>query len=90
MIDIEEEKRVTELYRQMSDEELLNEIRKKTEELGHPPRKEDMAGVRILKSRFGPWPRLLERAGVKPISEARKRKIEAGKCRSNQSEMADQ
>lgn len=81
MIDIEEEKRALERYRRMSDEELLDEVRKKAEELGHPPRKEDMAGVRILKSRFGPWPRLLERAGVKPISEARKKKIEAGRCR---------
>lgn len=76
MIDLEKEKRVEQKYQTMSDEELLDLIRKRTEELGHPPRKEDMEGVRVLKNRFGPWPRLLERAGVKEPSERRKRKLE--------------
>ena len=77
MLNQEEEKRVEELYKQMSDEELLDLVRKRTEELGRPPKKEEMVGVRVLKNRFGPWPRLLERAGVKEPTEARVRKVEA-------------
>lgn len=48
-----------------SDEELLEIVRKKTKELGRLPKKHEVLGFVCLKMRFGPWPRVLERAGVK-------------------------
>ena len=49
-----------------TDEELLQIIRDKTEELGRLPLKSDIPEYHFIKCRFGPWPRALEAAGVKP------------------------
>ena len=84
MLNLEEEKRVEEQFKQLSDEELLDVVRKKAEELGRPPKKDEMVGVRVLKNRFGPWPRLLEQAGVKEPTEARLRRVETQENRKIQ------
>jgi len=72
-----EDKLMAETYARMTDEEILELIRKRTEELGRLPVKTDFLGVFYLKARFGPWPRMLERARVKTVPENRQRKIEA-------------
>ena len=72
-----EDRQMAEIYEKMSDEEIMALIRKTAEELGRMPIKTDFDGVFYLKRRFGPWPRLLECAGVKPVPENRQRKIEA-------------
>ena len=51
-----------------TDEELLQIIRDKTEELGRLPIKRDVPDHSLIKARFGPWPRALEAAGVKEVS----------------------
>ena len=56
-----------------SDEELLNIVRNKANELGRPPKKTETIGFVCLKMRFGPWPRVLEKAGLKkPKTNRRK------------------
>ena len=73
----EEDRNMARLYAKMTDEELMEMIRRRTAELGRLPNKLDIPAAFYLKSRFGPWPRLLEKAGVKPVPENRQRKIEA-------------
>lgn len=53
-------------------------LQRKKEELGEPPKKSDMEEheVAMIKSYFGPWPRALEQAGIKQISEGRIHRIE--------------
>jgi hypothetical protein len=55
---------------------LLNE---RASALGRPPRKEDFGGedVYAIKSALGPWPRALEKAGLKPVTSQRIQKLEA-------------
>ena len=56
-----------------SDEELLDIVRNKANELGRPPKKTETIGFVCLKMRFGPWPRVLEKAGLKkPRTNRRK------------------
>jgi hypothetical protein len=55
-----------------SDEELLRYLYQCVAELGHTPNKREVVGYTYLKSRFGPWPRVLEKAGLK---ETRKKNI---------------
>ena len=45
-------------------------LQKKATELGHLPKKNDFEDheVMAIKSFFGPWPRALEAAGLKPPS----------------------
>lgn len=66
-------------YSQKTDEELLDVVRKYTEELGRVPKREEVPGSRYIKSRFGPWPRVLERAGVKEPSPVYERRAKARK-----------
>ncbi|MBQ4650904.1 MAG: hypothetical protein IJB73_09410 [Firmicutes bacterium] len=65
----QEEKRITAEYTLMSDEALLDILRQKAAELGRLPIKDDVACAFYFKQRFGPWPRILEQAGLKPVSE---------------------
>ena len=65
----EEDRVILKKYQQMTDEQLLDLIRRKAEELGHLPVKADLELAWYFKSRFGPWPRMLEQAGLKPVSE---------------------
>ena len=63
------ERKFIELHKNDSDEELLDIVRKKAEELGKMPRKHDVVGFACIKERFGPWPRVLEAAGLKTPKE---------------------
>jgi len=53
----------------MSDDELLQLVRDFTKENGREPMQKDVLYDRELKARFGPWPRMLERAGTRPVGE---------------------
>ena len=62
-----------EKHQKDSDEELLDIVRKKAEELGRIPLKHEVTGFVCIKMRFGPWPRVLEKAGLKkPKTNRRK------------------
>lgn len=56
-------------YVEMSDEELLQLVRDFAKENGREPMQKDVLYDRELKARFGPWPRMLERAGTRPVGE---------------------
>lgn len=67
-------------YKHASDEEIYEYIRSVATELGRPPTKQDVIGYGFIKNRLGPWPRVLEMAGVKGLSQrciAKKTKQEA-------------
>lgn len=68
-------------YAKMSDEELCEMIRKKTQELGRTPRVGEIPAARDIKRRLGAWPRVLEKAGVKEPSEKYLRRVEARKVK---------
>lgn len=71
---IDEERLIQAKYAAMSDEELLDVLRQRAAELGRLPIKEDVTGAAYFKQRFGPWPRILEAAGLKPVSETHLRR----------------
>lgn len=69
----EKAKRLNELrqpYRALSDEELLQLVRDFTEENGREPMQADVLYDHELKERFGPWTRMLERAGTRPVAQS--------------------
>ncbi len=67
------EDKFAEEHKKSTDEELFEAVRKRAEELGHIPTKEEFVGFVCLKARFGPWPRVLEKAGLKePKEKSRK------------------
>lgn len=70
----DEEKILLSKYQQMSDEALLAVVQQKAEELGRRPLKSEMELTWYLKERFGPWTRMLERAGLKPASKTHQRR----------------
>ena len=57
-------------YKAMTDEELLQLVRDFTEENGREPMQADVLYDRELKARFGPWNRMLERAGTRPVAQS--------------------
>ena len=59
------------LHKSDTDEELIAYLVKCSRELGRCPKKEDVIGHTYLKQRLGPWPRILERAGLKEKSQKR-------------------
>ena len=59
-----EEERIVAKYAVMTDEELYDVLRAKSAELGRLPTKNDVPGFEYFKARFGPWPRILEAAGL--------------------------
>lgn len=65
--------------KKMTDEELLDCVRRVAEELGRPPKRLEVPENLQLKSRFGPWPRILEMAGVKEPTQARLEKLDRRK-----------
>jgi hypothetical protein len=71
-----EEKKMIEIYERMTDEEIFQFVQNTAEELGRIPTKADLMCPWYLKERFGPWPRFMEKAGVKAVSERRKKKLE--------------
>ena len=66
-------------YKEMTDEELLQLVRDFTSENGREPTQRDVIYDRELKARFGPWNRMLERAGTRPIGEHYQEKKERRK-----------
>jgi hypothetical protein len=52
-------------HRNDTDEELITYLNDIALKLGHIPKKHEVFGFTYLKSRFGPWPRVLEKAGLK-------------------------
>ncbi len=64
-------------YQCSSDEALLDYLWRCGAVLGHSPATWEVLGYVYLKKRFGPWPRILEMAGVKEKSLKRVTK-EAG------------
>ena len=50
-------------------EEQLQLVRDFTMEYGREPMRKDVLYDRELKKRFGPWTRMLEKAGTRPVSE---------------------
>ena len=62
-------KRLSEPYKKMSDEELLQLVRDFVRECGREPMRKDVLYDRELKYRFGPWTRMLEKAGTRPVAE---------------------
>ena len=54
----------------MTDEELLQLVRDFTEENGREPMQADVLYDRELKARFGPWNRMLEQAGTRPVAQS--------------------
>ncbi len=56
-------------YRELSDEELLQLVRDFVAENGKLPARTDLIYDNVLKQRFGPWGRMLEKAGVKEVSQ---------------------
>ena len=63
------------LYQDKTDEELYQYLRHLADKLGHPPRKADVPGYYYIKKRLGSWPRILEQAGLKQVTERRKKKL---------------
>jgi len=61
---------VSEPYRALSDEELLQLVRDFVAENNRMPERSDLLYDTVLKERFGPWGRMLERAGVKEVSQS--------------------
>ena len=57
-------------YKEMTDEELLQLVRDFTEENGREPMQADVLYDRELKPRFGPWNRMLEQAGTRPVAQS--------------------
>ena len=56
-------------YTKMSDADLLQLVRDFVRECGREPMRKDVLYDRELKYRFGPWTRMLEKAGTRPVSE---------------------
>ena len=56
-------------YQKMSDEELLSLVRDFVKENGREPMQKEVLYDRELKARFGPWTRMLEKAGTRPVSQ---------------------
>jgi len=54
-------------HRGDSDEALLSYLQEEATRLCHMPKKEEVIGFAYIKSRLGPWPRVLERAGLKKL-----------------------
>ena len=71
-------------YVAMSDEELLQLVRDFAKENGREPMQKDVLYDRELKARFGPWPRMLERAGTRPVGEHYLEKKEKRKAKRAQ------
>ena len=63
-------------YQKMSDEELLSLVRDFVRENGREPMQKDVLYDRELKARFGPWTRMLEKAGTRPVSQRHIDKLE--------------
>ncbi len=72
LTDAEKSKALRQLekpYRELTDAELLQLVRDFVAENNRMPGRADLVYDGVLKQRFGPWARMLEKAGVKEVSE---------------------
>ena len=55
-------------------------------ELGRPPKKSDFSTAEVvaIKRAFGPWPRALEKAGLKAVTLNRQRKLARKNAKNKQ------
>lgn|GEM_PF-6789102 len=67
------QKAYVELYKKESDEQIYQRLRETAAELGRIPKKSEVPGAGYLKHRLGNWPRLMEKAGIKPVSPKRRK-----------------
>ena len=74
-----DELEIVRYYSELSDEQLYDIIRRRTAQLGHLPRKIDVPGSNYMRQRLGPWPRILEAAGVKEVTSNRVKRRNARK-----------
>ena len=75
----EEERARCRQYEGMTDEEVLELLRKYAARLDHIPAKYEIPDADYFRKRFGPWPRVLEKAGLKPPSPTKQRRMEASR-----------
>ncbi len=68
----EREAHFAQLHAGDSDEALLAYVREVAAQLGRTPNKAEVVGFTCIKGRLGPWPRVLEKAGLKEVSTNRK------------------
>ena len=62
-----------------TDNDLIEYLKLCAELLKRPPKRREVVGFMLIKSRFGPWPRVLEKAGLKEKSQ--KQDLKANKTR---------
>ena len=58
-------------HRYDTDDELIGYLKDCAKKLGRCPKKNEIIGHTFLKQRLGPWPRIMERAGLKEKSPNR-------------------
>ena len=89
---LELEQKFAKEHSKASDEELLAYLRRQAQELGRLPEKADITGYQLIKSRFGPWPRVLEKAGLKPPTQRKtmREKREATRRRKKEYQKKEQ
>lgn len=64
------------VYRKETDEQLYQRVRNIAAELGRLPMKSELPAFVYLKARLGNWPIIMEQAGLKQVSERRRRIME--------------
>lgn len=74
--DDQEKARFLAIFAKATDEQLCQYLRSMASRLGHLPRKEDVPAFDYIKKRLGPWPRALERAELKSVSDRHRKKLE--------------
>lgn len=65
------EKQFVQEHKHDSKEDLIYYVQTAARDLGKIPTKDDILGSAYLRSRLGPWPRVLEQAGLKAASKNR-------------------
>ena len=63
----------------VTDNDLIEYLKICAESLKRPPKRQEVVGFMLIKSRLGPWPRVLEKAGIKEKSQ--KQALKANKNR---------
>jgi hypothetical protein len=71
---LKREEKFVQKHQNDTDEALLQYLRDCAAKLGYAPTKHEVVGFTYLKSRFGPWPRVLEKAGLKEVRNIKVRR----------------
>lgn len=59
------EEKFCKLNKGVSDKALIAYMQKTAQKLGRAPNKHEIVGFSLIKERFGPWHRALEKAGLR-------------------------